>query len=257
MKPFVRWILIPVLSLHAGSASAAAGEPTQQIQRGESFLTNLFDASLHLLPEYPGCSTYWLFHDNYLAAHLLEKTRPDLSRRIRATLARFGVTNSGKIEIVFGEAQQPLPFRTYVLTNVAVLEGKTVRTELVTTNILSGWDEYADLLLLASLVEAGSAPAKARKEFDRAVAMWDGEGFMDRATKATGVYAAYKLALYLIAADRLHVWAPPRDEAIARLLAMQSPEGGFKTDYKAGKPLGAANVETTCLSLLALRTLRD
>ena len=28
---------------------------------------------------------------------------------------------------------------------------------------------------------------------------------MDRATKATGVYAAYKLALYLIAADRLQV----------------------------------------------------
>ena len=37
---------------------------------------------------------------------------------------------------------------------------------------------------------------------------------------------------------------------------MQSAEGGWKTDYKDGKPVGLANVETTCLSLLALQTLQ-
>jgi hypothetical protein len=214
----------------------AGGNIPQRIQRGESFLTNLFDARLQLLPEYRGSSTYWLFHDNYLAAHLLTKTRPDLSRQIRSTLTQLGVTNSGKIEIVFGEAPQPLPFRTYVLTNVALVEGKTIRTELVTTNVLRGWDEYADLLLLASLAQAASSPADARKDFDKAVAMWDGEGFKDRAAKQSGIYATYKLALYLIAANRLNISAPHRDKVITRLLAMQS-------------------TETTCLSLLALETL--
>ncbi len=44
---------------------------------------------------------------------------------------------------------------------------------------------------------------------------------------------------------------------IARLLAMQSSDGGWKTDYKDGKPVGLANVETTCLSLLALQSIRE
>ena len=137
---FVLWIVFAVLALssRARAAMQAGGDIAQRIQRGESFLTNLFDTRLQLLREYPGSRTYWLFHDNYLAAHLLTRTRPDLSRRIRSTLVQFGVTNSGKIEIVFGEARQPLPFRTYVLTNVAVVEGKTIRTELVTTNVFTG-----------------------------------------------------------------------------------------------------------------------
>ena len=39
-------------------------------------------------------------------------------------------------------------------------------------------------------------------------------------------------------------------------LAMQSSGGGWTTDYKEAKPVGLANVETTCLSLLALQILR-
>jgi hypothetical protein len=225
----------------------------QCLQRGESFLTNLFDPSLQLLPEYKGCNTYWLFHDNYLAAHLLEQSRPDLSRRIRSSMTKFGATNSGKIEIVFGEAQKPLPFRTYVLTNVAWIEGKTIRTELVTTNALSGWRQYADLLLFAAIAQARAASAEARTHFEQAAAMWDGEGFQDAASRHSGIYATYKLALYLIAADRLNISPPNRPEVIARLLAMQNSEGGWVTDYKVGKPVGLANVETTCLALLALK----
>src|SRR6266571_4484586 len=73
---FVLWIVFAVLSLSSRTRAAmpAGGDIAQRIQRGESFLTNLFDTRLQLLPEYPGSRTYWLFHDNYLAAHLLEKT---------------------------------------------------------------------------------------------------------------------------------------------------------------------------------------
>ena len=236
-------------------ASEADSDIEQRIARGESFLTNLFDARLQLLPEYPGSNTYWLFHDNYLAAHLLIGTRPDLARRIRSSLKRFGVRKSGKIEILFGESRQPLPFRTYVLTNVAVVEGKALRTELVTTNILSGWRDYADLLLLASFAQARAVRSEASEYFDHAVAMWDGEGFVDAATRSSAVYATYKLALYVIAANRLKLVAPHREEVIARLLAMQASDGGWITDYKDDKPVGLANVETTCLALLALHGL--
>ena len=255
--PRILWIASSVLAVIAGMARGVESDITQRIQRGESFLTNLFDTSLQLLPEYKGSSVYWLFHDNYLAAHLLSKSRPDLSERIRSSLAKFGVTNSGKIEIVFDEAKGPLPFRTYVLTNVDVVGGKTIRTELVTTNILKGWDQYADLLLLASVAQARSAPAEARRNFDRAAAMWDTEGFQDPASRHGSRFATYYLALYLIAANRLGVSPPHRAEVIERLLAMQTPEGGWITDYKEGKPLGLANVETTCLALLALKTLGE
>ena len=86
-------------------------------------------------------------------------------------------------------------------------------------------------------------------------ASWCGQILLP--SRHSGIYATYKLALYLIAADRLKIPAPHREEVIARLLAMQSSDGGWKTDYKDGKPVGLANVETTCLSLLALQTLRE
>ena len=252
------WLVVfaaVALPFTARAATSPGADIARSIQRGESFLTNLFDARLDLLPEYRGSRTCWLFHDNYLAAHLLADTRPDLSRRIHSALARFGVTNSGKIEILFGEATRPLPFKTYLLTNVAVLDGTTIRTEVVTTNVLKGWEQYADLLLLASIAQAAAAPAEARRRFDEAAALWDGAGLKDRATQHSGIYATYKLALYLVAAERLRVSPPHRDEVVTRLLSMQSPEGGWITDYKDGKPAGLANVETTCLALLALKSL--
>jgi hypothetical protein len=246
---FLTLLLLATISVRASP------DFSQQIARAESFLTNLFDPQLDLLPEFQSSRTYWLFHDNYLAAHLLEPSRPDLSRRIRTSLVKQGITNSGKIEILFGEARHPLPFRNYLLTNVTVIEGKTIRTEIVTTNIFAGWQEYADLLLLASIAEATSNVSAARTHFDRAERMWDGKGFHDAATRHSGIHSTYKLALYLVAASRLKIPSAHREVALDRLLSLQSPSGGWITDYKDNKPHGLANVETTCLALLALRTL--
>ena len=243
-------VLCPLL------ANAADTSYQEQIRRGESFLTNLFDGSVQLLPEYKGSRTYWLFHDNYLAAHLLAVSHPDVGGRIRSSLIKFGATNSGKIEIVFDEARQPLPFRAYVLTNVAMVEGKTIRTEIVTTNIMAGWEKYADLLLLASIAQVQFGMTEARSNFDKAAAMWTGEGFDDAASRHLGVFSTYKLALYLIATERLKISPANRTEVIARLLAMQTPGGGWITDYKDGKPVGLANVETSCLALLALKAVQ-
>jgi hypothetical protein len=260
----VRWMRMPVVgslwccvAALTCSAAVGRGEIDERIERGERFLTNLFDAHMELLPEFEGSRTYWLFHDNYLAAKLLERSRPDLSGRIWSALRRYGVTNSGKIEIVFGEAKEALPFRNYLLTNVAMVDGKRIRTEVVTTNVFGGWREYADLLLLGAMAEAKSEPASARGDFDQAASMWDGTGFKDQATKKSGLYATYKLGLFLITAERLNVASPLRDQVMARLLAMQATSGGWITDYKAEKAVGLANVETTSLALLALRALED
>jgi hypothetical protein len=237
-----------------GFASIRAAEELP-VARGEKFLAGLFNAELGLLPEFRGSKSYWLFHDNYLAAKVLAASRPDLTEKIHATLVRHGVTNSGKIEVLFGEAAQPLPFRHYQLTNLFVTNGLTIRTEVVTPRVLVDWDGYADLLLLAAIAQSKDNPGEARRNFDRAAALWDGKGLADRVVVKNHRYATYKLALYLIAAQRLQLAGPHASEIRMRLLALQNQEGGWITDYdEALQPLGFANVETTCLAMLALRT---
>ncbi len=255
--PLARTVLLLVWLSAAAAAIGAEKGPAagldRQIAAGRSFLTNLFDPALDLLPEYQGARVYWLYHDNYLAAKVLESPRPDLARRIHAAIARHGVTRSGKIEILFGDPRGRLPFRNFILTNVVEVSGRTIRTEITGNQPLTGWEAYADLLLLASIAQAQSAPAEARRHFDAALALWDGPGFNDPATRHSGRYAAYKLALALIAAQRLGTPLPMRAAALERLGQLQSPAGGWITDYTASaEPRGVANVETTCMVLLAL-----
>ncbi len=218
------------------------------------FLAGLFDSALNLLPEFRGASVYWLYHDNYLAAKVLEKTYPDVAGKITKAIQGFGIKESGKIEIVFGEAKRPLPFRHYQLVDVRRLGGKIIKTEIVTDKEMVGWEGYADLLLLAALAEKNVPMAK--QHFQRALEMWDGKGFKDRATHAGSLYATYKLALALIAAHKFNERPAAFAAIVDRLLAQQAKGGGWITDYDTnGKPVGMANVETTSLAILAVEAM--
>ena len=111
--------------------------------------------------------------------------------------------------------------------------------------------ELRGLLFLASIAE-GTQPA-AKEHWDSAMRLWDGKGFADAAFKKHRIYATYKLALALLAARRL---SPPADFPAAlpdQLLALQIHSGGWITDYDSnGRPVGVANVETSCLAILAI-----
>jgi hypothetical protein len=230
-------------------AAADLGSP---VVRGRRFLAGLFDPALDLLPEYRGAKVYWLFHDNYLAAKVLAQSHRDLAGNITAAMHRLGVDHSGKIEIVFGEAKHPLPFRQYAFVDVKRIGEKIIKTEVVTEKVLRGWEEYADLLFLAAIAETDRA--KSRRHFNDGVRLWDGMGFKDRA--ASKRYATYKLALCLIAAARVEMKPDAQAAIVERLLAMQAEHGGWITDYdQARKPLGKANVETTCLAILGLEAV--
>lgn len=233
---------------------AAASKGTEAaIRAGREFLVAMFDPSMDLLPEYRGSKTFWLYHDNYLAAHVLTTGHPSLAEKIRGRIKSFGIERSGKIEIVLGEAKDPLPFRQYELMDVAQVGDKLVRTERATDRILEGWEEYADLLLLASLAERDSVAAT--RAFDKANALWDGKGLRDRVVEATGIHATYKLGLLLIAAKKLDRIVDFHNDVAQRLLTLQDKSGGWITDYKPdGTPVGLANVETTCLVILAMET---
>ncbi|MFO1020908.1 MAG: hypothetical protein U0903_09460 [Planctomycetales bacterium] len=213
----------------------------------------MVDPDLHLLPEYRGADVYWLYHDNYLAAKVLAETNPKLSRSIRTAIKSYGVAQSGKIEILFGESPQGLPYKQYELTDVRRIGKKLIRTEVVKKDLLLGWEKYADLLFFAAMAEKD--PHKARAHFEAGMKMWSGLGFEDAVVKHHKQYATYKLALSLIAAKKLAISHPHKQPVVERLLALQGPVGGWITDYDLqAKPVGLANVETTSLAILALQT---
>jgi hypothetical protein len=230
-------------------------QPTPAIAagRGRRFLASLYDPALGLLPEFRGSKVYWLFHDNYLAAKVLESRVPDLAKKIRYAIGGFGVTGSGKIEILFGEAREPLPFRHYSLVEVKRVDEKVIRTEVVGEEVHRDWQRYSDLLFMAAIAEAGRDGGEALGHFEAGMKTWDGKGIRDRASEGGGLYATYKLALALIAGARLDRKPGQEARMLEGLLAMQREDGGFVTDYDArGKPIGQANVETTSLAILAL-----
>ena len=221
------------------------------VERARGFLAGLLDPDLDLLPEFRGSRTYWLYHDNYLAAAVLQRSHPEVAARIRAAIARDGVTESGKIEIVLGESKAALPFRRYELVEVRRQGEKILKTEVVTAEVFADWQSYADLLLLASLAEKDKAAASGH--FALARGMWDGRGFADAVVPGAGRYASYKLALALLAARRKGFDFPEAAAVRTALLACQHADGGIITDYTAdGRRVGFANVETTSLAVLAL-----
>jgi len=248
-------VLLAVVMLSAPGARALPN-PGGAVQNGCAFLTSLFDADMGLLPEYRGARVYWLFHDNYLAAKVLAGSHPDLAKKITTAIQHEGIHRSGKIELIFGEAERPLPFREYELLDVRRAGNKVIRTEKVSDRVFAGWENYADLLLLAGIAETN--PPAARQHWEAAMRMWDGKGFMDAAARSGHQYATYKLGLALLASGRLSPPAMPPQELVDRLLAMQDESGGWITDYDAtGKRIGLANVETTCLVILGLEAFAE
>ena len=192
---------------------------------GQRFLESLFDSELDLLPEFAGAETYWLFHDNYLAAKMLDGSNPQLSARIRAAIRRYGITRSGKIEILFGENPHALPLRHYALKDIVRIGTKRIKTEIVTDRVNADFRLYADLLFFTAIAE--SDPRHAKKYFDDGMAMWDGRGFADEAAKRPGgdqpvKYATYKLALALLAAKKLGLHPPERSAILDRMLACKT-----------------------------------
>ncbi len=243
MKRLTFIVLLPSIFCRADEPESNA------VKRGREFLLRLMHPELHLLPEFAGHHVIWLYHDNYLAAKVLAPTHPAEAAKITTAIRRYGVERSGKIEMLFGEGA--LPLRRYELRDVAKTVKFTIRSEFTTDELNAHFDGYADLLCFAAIAEPDAA--KARAHFAAALAMWDGTGFNDEATRHSKLYATYKLALALRSARRFEMQSPALTAMRGRLLKMQVDSGGWITDYKPdGTPVGMANVETTSLAILAL-----
>lgn len=249
-----RRTFVAATSLALISNRAAVATSPDRIAQGREFLAGLFDSELGLLPEFRGAKIYWLSHDNYLAAKVLEKSHPKVSSTIMETIQHEELGQSdGKTEMLFGESKTILPFRQYDLSVVRKVGDKTIRTEVATERLMKDWERYVDLLFLAAIAK-GKYPA-AKQHWDEAMKKWDGQGFADPATTSQKSYSTYKLALAVISACRLGCDAELPQVLIDRLTSLQADSGGWITNYESnGTPQGFANVETSCLAIIALES---
>jgi hypothetical protein len=109
---------------------------------------------------------------------------------------------------------------------------------------------YANALIYKSLNSyLKGYVTEAKQYFNQTLALWDGRGINDDATRTDHFYANYKLALLVYTSKVLNM---PIDSAIEqKLWSMQQPNGGITSLAGLnGSPVGTANAETTAMTLL-------
>jgi len=109
------------------------------------------------------------------------------------------------------------------------------------------------LLCYASLVEWRKGNnSEADYYYEKVKAMWDGNGFKDKAFD--GSYATYKLGLFYFVNKMLGKGSFAFEkELIQRTWQCQDSNGGFKTNYygNGSFPICYTNTETTSIILLS------
>lgn len=235
---------------------ALEGETENSLQKAAAFLAvEQYNSTLKLCQEAPSVApnTYWLVGDNLLAYLALKNYFPSISDAIYNELLSRDYLESGKHEAILGK-NISLPYKGVRTITVESRSDYVIKTEIWDGEPMADWMNYSDLLLYASL----SRYYEGRKDesmdlYNSAVAMWDGVGLNDTATKTEGLYATYKLALLLYVTKVLDASLEFQDDIEQRIWAQQKEsDGGIKTHYFAdGNATGDPNTETTSLALLA------
>ena len=231
-------------------------------QQALAYLQRQYNPQVGLLRESPSVAPhkYWLATDNLAALYALRVTgRHTLADEIGMTYARYGSPIHGLLETLSG---QMVTWPPYVETQQQIATVGTAAVWLETRTVgaqYQDWAEYADLALYAALnAQNLGQSAEARRLYQDAMRLFDSVGFADKAFRANGVYATYKLALAIYVAQAI---GEPVDARLwPALLTKQAstgaPEayvGGFYTLYnRQGQPLNDPNTETTAYALLAL-----
>lgn len=208
---------------------------------------------------------FWIWIDNHLALEAAKKHgKTDLFNKLTCGLYRHHThdLHHGRIESLFGLSNVVYPWRwarKYVITD---LGDKKVLNESTDGPKIDRWMDYADLLFLAAIHHKNLGGwinnIKAHYYFWLGIRMWNGVGFKDSVAKTHNVYATYKLALYLIAEQRLGISNLSINGYCGDIIdIMQEKSGGVYTDYnsalepkKEGHNIDT-NCETTALCLLA------
>jgi hypothetical protein len=158
-------------------------------------------------------------------------------------------------ETVLGDPVFP-PYRT-VTNHTLLINQYVLNTTIRDGHVINNWDQYADLLLYASLsCHWTGNDSEATGYLNDAARMWNStaQGIQDIAFK--GTYDTYKLALLLYTAEVLGEKLPFEAQLVNRIYMQQNQtSGGIITDYTAnGSTVGDSNTETTSIAIVALLT---
>lgn len=213
---------------------------------------------------YPDNETIYVANDNLLASRALMALGSPLGKRIRENLeANYSGGWNGKVDPLLGR-----PIKDFYCTETKNL-GRVysrkfnaafeIKYEVINTSCgMSDWESYADLLVYGALSDLlKDNESGALELYSRLLAMWDGNGFRDRAFD--GTYQTYKCALFIYLHRALGTPAEG-GEVYSRCLnvisSLQAENGGIITGYQVENgeitPVGDTNTETTSIVVLAI-----
>ncbi len=230
------------------------------------YLVDSYNSALGLCYEHPGSSDYWITHDNVLASYVLQNWNRTVADNITETVYRLtkdydlsansmGIPIDCRAEILLGYNVDFFFNQTEGFILNLSFSGSVLKTERANNNVLEDFEDYADLLCYAVLVEWRKENySGANHYYEKAKAMWDGKGFRDKVFDEKGYYATYKLGLFYLANRILSKDFDFKKELVDRVGQCQLSSGGFITDYFGNGSFPAnskTNTETTSIILLA------
>jgi hypothetical protein len=240
------------------------GQEANSREAAYSYLVNSYNSTLGLCYEYPDSNTYWVSNDNVLAFYALQQWNRTISDNISETIKRI----AGEYGLPTSQTGIPLNCRAEILLgynvdyffneteNVTLNEsyyGSILKTEKANDSIIDDFENYADLLCYASLVEwRRQNYNESNYYYEKVKAMWDGNGFRD--TVFTNNYSTYKLGLfYFLNKMTRNGSFVFEKQLIERIWQCQDSNGGFKTDYygNGSFPVCQTNTETTAIILIS------
>jgi glycoprotein endo-alpha-1,2-mannosidase len=242
------------------------GQEANSREAAYSYLVNSYNSTLGLCYEYPDSNTYWVSNDNVLAFYALQQWNRTIADNISETIKRI----AGEYGIPASQTGIPLNYRAEILLGYNVdyffnetekvnltdsYHGSKLKTEKANDSIIPDFENYADLLCYASLVEwRRQNYNESNYYYEKVKAMWDGNGFRDTVFNKTGYYATYKLGLfYFLNKMTRNGSFVFENQLIERVWQCQDSNGGFKTDYYANGsfPVCQTNTETTAIILIS------
>ena len=241
------------------------GQQEHSKELAYSYLVDSYNSTLGLCYENPeNKSVYWVANDNVLASYALQQWNREIADNITETIKRIaneyhlptsqtGIPLNCRAEILLGYSVDHFFNMTELVTINSSYYGSTLKTEKANNSILPDFEQYADLLCYASLVEWRKQNySGADYYYEKVKAMWDGNGFKDKAFN--GSYATYKLGLfYFLNKMTRNGSFVFESQLIERVWQCQDSNGGFKTDYygNGSFPDCQTNTETTSIILLS------
>lgn len=220
--------------------------------------------SLGLYREAPSVpDIVWIMNDNFLVSFLLPNVNLTLLPNVNLTGYEQYLSVGLPIEILLYRVSALPPFNGSADDVIGIKDGYTIKTEIPSGELMRDWNEYADLLAYGILSYHYFGDQELATEyFQELCDMWDGKGFVDKASDDK-LYQTYKNALFIIVAKTLRYRGPLVCKVNNAIWRCYRRGGGFYTGYldDGSIPLGVdINTETTCLVLLAhkwtARTIR-